>query len=67
MEELTNKLRQAICNKLDEILEKQHMGCEVQVLDILHTADALDCYRRLKVHSETSSGTSKRQSNLSQS
>ena len=62
MQELIDKAKEIIENQFDYILKIQGRGREVPSLTILHTLDALDCYRRIKSHSETSSGTSNSQS-----
>ena len=62
MNEMIRKAGQIIDSQIDEIIKAQSEGREVQALTILHTLDALDCYRRIKSHSETVSGTSNSQS-----
>lgn len=50
MNEMIRKTGQIIDCQIDEIIKAQSEGREVQALTILHTLDALDCYRRIKSH-----------------
>ena len=57
MQELIDKAKEIIENQFDYILKIQGRGRELPSLTILHALDALDCYRRIKSHSETVSET----------
>ena len=54
MNELLDKLKQIIENRLDLILNDQSWCNETETIDVLRIANALDVYSRLKSQPETS-------------
>ena len=65
MNELLDKLKQIIENRLDLILNDQSWCNETETIDVLRIANALDVYSRLKSRSERSEGTVNIKTNMS--
>lgn len=65
MNELLDKLKQVIENRLDLILNDQSWCNETETIDVLRIANALDVYSRLKSRSERSEGTVNIKTNMS--
>ncbi len=66
MNELLDKLKQAIETRLDIILNDQSSwSVETETIDVLRIANALDVYSRLKSRSERSEGTVNIKTNMS--